>query len=562
MTGDVHGRWFETFRTTPVFARLRERPVAYFCAEYALDPGLRQYAGGLGVLAGDMVREAADRGIPLVGVGLYYHEGYLCPTKDVGGRTVEICVRRSPAEAGLESVVGPDGERVRVTVPIEDRQVRVQAWRWRRGDVQVLLLDADVEGNEPTDRRTTDRLYVSDKQTRLRQELILGIGGLRMLEALDIHPSIYHLNEGHSALLAFELIRHEMQERGLGFDEAKQFARRRTILTNHTLVPAGNEVYSNDLVALALGRYAEELSVPVSELVKLGLVQESSVFSMTMLAFRTSAIINSVSRLHAKKAKEIWTDHPMVAVTNGVHVPSWDRVGEAAGTPAGFWARHLENKRALLDVIREKTGRSWDEEHLLIGWARRIVRYKRPLALLEDLGRFLSLARSSDRPIRLIFAGQPHPGDEDGQALRKELLRLVDGDLKDVAAYLPDYDLDSAGSLVAGCDLWLNTPVVGFEACGTSGMKAALNGVLPFSTPDGWVAEADLFRVGWSIGSDHVAQDGLDRLDRDILPMYYARNADGVPEEWTALMRHAREMAANRFSATRMLREYVEMLYS
>jgi glucan phosphorylase len=486
----------------------------------------------------------------MVAVGLYYRVGYR-PGEPI-----------SPESVGLEPVLGKEGEPIVVRVPVEDRVVQARAWKWKRAALDVLLLDTDLEANTPTDRRITDRLYVDDKQTRLKQQIVLGIGGLRLLEALDIHPSVYHLNEGHSAMLTLELVRHQMLERGLGFDEAKQFARRRTVLTNHTLVPAGNETFNNDLAATVLARYGEELSVPVSDLVKLGLVQESSIFSMTMLAFRMSAIINSVSKLHAKKAKEIWTDHPMAAVTNGIHVPTWDRVKADVSAHGAFWKIHQERKRELLGHIEAETGRKWDEDALLLGWARRIVRYKRPTALLEDAKRFAAMARNADRPVRVVFAGNPHPSDEEGTALQKELRALIDGELSDVACYLPRYDLATSPLLIGGCDVWLNTPVVGFEACGTSGMKAALNGGLPCSTRDGWVAEVELYRVGWALQSERVGADLLDVIERDIAPMYYSREDDGVPALWEEHMRNARAMALNQFSATRMLRGYIETLYS
>lgn len=543
--------WFGEFRKSNTFLRLKERPIAYFCAEYALDPKLPIYAGGLGVLAGDVVREAGDQGLPFVAVGIFYRFGY------------RLNENIDATAFGLEPVVDALGERIVVQVPLEDRDISIQAWRWNRAGVAVYLLDTDVEANTDSNRCITHRLYDDDKQTRLKQEIILGIGGMRLLGALDIHPSAYHLNEGHSAMLAIELIRHEMAERGLGFDEAKQFAKRRIVLTNHTLVPAGNENFSNDLVSALLARYAERISVPVSDLIKLGLVQESSIFSMTMLAFRMSAIINSVSRLHAKKAKEIWTDHPMATVTNGIHVPTWDRLATAdISAPGAMWHAHQERKRALLARVAVETGRQWGQDELLVGWARRMVRYKRPLAVLEDVRRFAALARDARRPIRIVFAGNPHPSDEDGLALKKELKHLVDGELRDVAALLPMYDLGISPDLVSGCDIWLNTPVVGFEACGTSGMKAALNGVLPCSTRDGWVAEAELFGVGWALHDDRVSGDALDVLERLITPLYYERGVDGVPTEWETHMRNARDMALHQFSATSMLKGYVEMLYS
>jgi starch phosphorylase len=562
MTHDEDLRWFEAFNGSTPYKRFEERPIAYFCAEYALANEIKTFSGGLGVLAGDMVREAQDRKLPLVAVGLYYHEGYLCEVKETGGKPVEFCVSIPPASVGLVLAVDGKGEPLRVRVPIQDKEVLVQAWMWRKDGLTVYLLDTDIEGNDTKDRMITNRLYVADKETRFKQEMVLGIGGLRMLEALNIHPSVYHLNEGHSAFLTLELIQHQMKERRIGFDEAKQFARRRTALTNHTLLPAGNETYSNDLAALHLARYADELGVPVAEMVKLGLVQESSVFSMTMLAFRMSAVINSVSRLHAKKAKEIWTDHPMVAVTNGVHLPTWDRVAKDISAKGAFWKRHQELKAELLATILEKTGRKWGTEELLLGWARRTVKYKRPLAILEDAKRFAAIARNADRPVRIIFSGHPHPSDEDGLKMLASLRAIVDGELSDVAAYLPGYDLESSKRLVSGCDIWLNTPVVGFEACGTSGMKAALNGALPVSTNDGWVAEAELFKVGWLLDDARVGTNALDILEKEIVPTYYARTSDGVPEPWEEYMRNSRDMITNQFSATRMLREYIETLYS
>lgn len=553
--------WFAKFDGGLLRQRLAERPIAYFCAEFALEPGLRTYAGGLGVLAGDMIREAGDRALPLIGVGLFYHEGYLCERTGDGAPT-ETCERISPEKCGLEPARDAKGDRIVVKVPLQDREISVQAWMWAKTSVPVYLLDTDLEANSPGDRNITDRLYVGDKETRLKQEIVLGIGGLRLLEALDLHPSLYHLNEGHSAMLTLELIRHEMSERHLGFDEAKQFARRRVVMTNHTLVPAGQELFSNDLVSVHLSKYAESLQVPVSELVKLGLVQESSVFSMTMLAFRMSGIINSVSRLHARKAKEIWTDHPMAAVTNGVHLKTWDGLREDKEDAGAVWTAHQARKRELLKTVRERTGRDWKEDVLLLGWARRIVSYKRPMAVLEDVKRFAALARSADRPVRIIFAGHPHPSDEDGARILKELRALTDGELKDVAAYLPDYGMEDAMQLVSGCDVWLNTPVVGFEACGTSGIKAALNGVLPCTTRDGWAAEVDMLGIGWNLDSPRVTADLMDVLEKNIAPLYYARDAAGVPEEWEKNMRHARKMTQDRFCATRMLREYIETLYS
>ena len=553
-------RLFEKLRATPQFERFAQRPVAYFCAEIGLESELPQYAGGLGILAGDMIREAGDLKMPMVAIGLYYRQGFVCPTKEVGGVKMEVCPIVPPSQNGFEAVIGKDGKRMHVTVPIHNRDIKARVWKRDVRGTPVYVLDTNCEENTPHDRCITDRLYCNDKELRLKQEIVLGIGGLRLLEAMNIHPSIYHLNEGHSAMLALELIRHEMDERHIGFDEAKQFARRRIVMTNHTLVPAGNEVFSRDLAAMLLQRYSMELSVPAQDMIKLGLVQQSSEFSLSMLAFRMSSIINAVSRLHAQKAKEIWSDHPMVPITNGVHVPTWDAVGDAEGQGA-LWMKHQECKAALLAHIKKTTGRDWGQDEMLLGFARRIVRYKRPMAVFGDQGRFGGIARNIARPFRFVIAGHPHPTDPDGEAMVAEIKRLCDGEFRDVAVYLPDYDMKLSKMLVSGCDVWLNTPVVGFEACGTSGMKAALNGTLTLSTRDGWVDEADLREAGWALRDENVTQDIFDRLERDVLPMYYTRNAEGVPEVWELYMRNSRRMIMDHFTATRMLREYVETMY-
>mgnify|MGYP001570247206 CR=1 FL=1 len=472
-----------------------KRPIAYFCAEYAFDKNVSTYAGGLGVLAGDYLKEASDQNLPVVAVGLMYGDTRLSPVLEID-------------------------------VPIQDQDIRVKVYKHMVGVIPVYLLSC------------SGKLYTTDKETRLKQEIILGIGGLRALEALGIHPIAYHLNEGHSAFLALELIRHEMQEHKIGFEEAIIIARKRIIFTNHTLVAAGREVCSNDLVALMLAGYAQELGVPVAEVVKLGLVQESSTFSMTMLSLRMSEKINAVSKLHAKKAAEIWTDHPMIAVTNGIHLKTWDQVGE------NLISGHQRQKQKLIKDF------GWDPKTLVLGWARRFVEYKRPLAILENLDRLQTL------PVKIIFSGEPHESDVKGHEMLDTLLNLIKTKIGDQVVYIPNYNLEIAKHMVSGCDVWLNTPIVGFEACGTSGMKAALNGTLPCSTRDGWVDEAELYGLGWILENENLGQNILDILERDIVPMYYHR-----PDQWQSHMKNARDMAINQFSTTRMLSEYLDKLY-
>lgn len=549
-----HTDWFTQLRSSQAYTTLKERPIAYFCAEFALSDRLPTYAGGLGILAGDYVLEAAEQQIPVLGVGLYYKEGFYHKELSKEGAVVDVHMVGAPNKTDLTPVVNKKGETVIVTVPVHDHTVSARAWAWTKNTVTVYLLDTDIEQNEEVDRHITDKLYVVEKETRFKQEMILGIGGLRMLELLGHHPSVYHLNEGHSALLVLELIRHEMQEHNIGFDEAKERAKNHLLFTNHTLVAAGNDVFSNDLVGLLLGHYADELAIPIQTIIDLGLVQESSVFSMTMLALRTVGKINAVSKLHAEKAKTIWADHPMFPITNGVYILGWDMVHEVDR----IWERHQERKQMLLDRIAKETGERWDPQTLLLGWGRRMVRYKRPLALVERLKRFNDLARNTERPIRLVFAGHAHPSDQDGIGMLEELQYRLSSDLRGLAVYIPGYSKDLAQLMTSGCDMWINTPVVGFEACGTSGMKAALNGVLPLTTNDGWVHEVNLYDIGWVLNDSNVTVDVLDKLEEEILPLYYSRNDKGVPEIWVRMMQNSRKLIFDEFSMTRALHAYLE----
>lgn len=481
--------------------------IAYFCAEYALNSTLPTYAGGMGVLAGDYLREANDQKLPMVAVGLFYD------------------FDNSPKIAPL----------LQIEVPIQDQMVPVQVYKYSVGSIPVYLLSAPP---------ITHKLYVADKETRLKQEIILGIGGLRVLEALNIHPDIYHLNEGHSAFLTLELIHHEMKEKHISFEEAIFHAKKQTVFTNHTLVAAGSEIYGSDLISLVLSGYAKEIGVPVEDIIKLGLVPESSVFSLTMLALRMSNNVNAVSKLHAKKALEVWTEHTMIPITNGIHIKSWDMVGD------NLVEGHKKRKEELMKEI------GWDPNTLILGWARRFVEYKRPLAILDQLERFLKIARNPQFPVKIIFSGGPHESDEQGQKLLEILQRVIKDKAGDVVTYLPNYNMTIAQKMVSGCDVWLNTPVVGYEACGTSGMKAALNGTLPCSTRDGWVEEIDLYKVGWALDDDNLQNNILDVLEHDIVPMFYQNKQD-----WYEHMQNARNLIKTKFSTTRMLGEYQERFY-
>src|SRR5258706_1606038 len=556
--------WFKQFILSPEYAFMRDNPIVYFCAEYAINDSIPTYAGGLGVLAGDIVREASEQEIPLVTVGLYYHEGYLHHDLDEKGVVIKSSPRINPASVGLTRVVDAQNNPIVVTIPIQNTQVYVQAWFLQTGSVRSYFLDTSVPQNDEESKNITDRLYASSKEIRFKQEMVLGLGGLRLLEALQISPIGYHLNEGHSALLTLEIVHREMQIHKRSFQEELDNTKQHIFFSNHTLVAAGNDTFSADLASTLLIGFAKEIQIPVSEIIKLGLITESNIFSMTRLALRMAGKINAVSKLHAQKAKKIWKDYPMIPITNGINIKTWDNTlaeSNSVDKKQNIWEKHQRNKKALLEYINTATGQSLDVNTLMLGWASRIVGYKRPLLLFDNLKAFRELATSQDMPVRVVISGLAHEDDNEGLEILEQIQRIVTEDLKGVVVYLPDYSMSLAKTLVSGCDVWLNTPVVGFEACGTSGMKAALNGVLPFSSADGWVAEANIYEVGWILQGENVSSDILSILKNQIAPLYYSRNSNGISEEWIKMMRNARDMTINQFSATTMLRKYIEEFY-
>ncbi len=535
--------WFETFRKGKEYELLKTKPLAYFSIEYALSDKLPTYAGGLGILAGDYIKELADQQIPSVAVGMYYQNRYGFDSHAVEQREHTIL---TPEHQDLTPVMDSEGKQLMVSVPMQDRDVFVKVWLWQQQSIPVYLLDTNVAENTPEDQRICYELYNADKEYRLKQEMILGIGGFRVLEALHISPSIYHMNEGHSALLALEIVRHEMQKRQISFHDAVGLASHHIVFTNHTLVPAGNDMFGTQLMMVSLQRYAEELEVPVQDLVALGTITDTHDFSMAMLAMRLAGRINGVSVLHAKVAQTVWPEFKLQPVTNGIHIPSWE-----------FTQSHSEGKKQLLAYIKEQTGQDWDENVLLLGWARRMVLYKRPLALFGDIKQFVQMANDANRPVRVVLAGIAHRADDEGKGLTLRLQELVHNELEGLVVYLPGYSKTLSRRMLSGCDVWLNTPVVGSEACGTSGMKASLNGILPVSTKDGWMAEVDIPSMGWEIESDMVQSSLIATLQDKVIPTYYQEGK----EAWQRLQDQGRKVVKEQFSTTRMLKDYFEKTY-
>jgi glucan phosphorylase len=538
--------WELTFKESEDYKKLKDRPIAYFSAEYALSPTLPIYAGGLGILAGDVVKEAGENDFPMIFIGLFYKKGQNDIILQEGGDNKEI------------DLVSNAGEPVIISIPISNRQISFQVWHWSTGGANVYLLDTDVTQNTPEDRAITERLYVEDRELRLKQEILLGIGGFRFLRhLLGLHPSVYHLNEGHSAFLALELVHHEMLHQRVDFVTASAYAKKHILFTNHTLVPAGQELFASTSVSSALEAYAKEIEVPIEDIVKVGLLKENpDLFSMTNFSFYFAGKSNSVSVLHGQKALLVWPEYPMENITNGIYLPRWDSVK----SEEDLWGSHQSNKIKLLKYIKENTGETWDENVLVFGWGRRLVPYKQPGAFIEDVEAVMKLAGDSQRPFKIVFSGPTN--DQQESELLIELKKTINEKLKGVAVFLPHFNIDLATLMVSGVDVWLNTPIVGREACGTSGMKAGLNGVLSLSTKDGWVAEADLSKCGWVVDeTENLSSSLLDITERDILPLYYQHLQNTENSTWLSYMRNARTLIKNEFSTNRALREYTEKCY-
>jgi glucan phosphorylase len=517
--------------------------------EYALPKNLPIYAGGLGVLAGDYVQEAYNQKFPMVAIGLFYSKK--CWLNKAGN----YCVINDPVALGLKPVVDKFGNKIKAYLPIEGRDVAIQAWLYDEDTIPVYLLDTNFEENDPSDRSITDILYITEPGVRLKQELILGIGGVRMLEALGIKPSIYHMNEGHSAFLVFELAKMIMTEKSIDFRQAFTEAKKQIAFTNHTLVVGGHDLFDRGLVAWVLNSYSVEIGMPIAELLNMGVGKDKKSFSTTDLAFEAASKTNAVSKLHAEAAKQVWPDREMLPVTNGVSIERWDNVRVSAD----LFDKHAENKRNLLQRIKNETGIKWGEDELIIAWARRLTGYKRPVSLFDDIERAKKLLNTPGRPVRVVFAGYPHYLDEEGNWFLARLRDLSDRDLKGSMVYLERYSTDLSAILTSGADVWLNTPIVGLEACGTSGMKAALNGTLVCSTNDGWLPEVDLGSIGFILDNE-LSTSLFNTISGQIVPQYYESKAGSGPN-WQDKMVKSRSCIMDNFGADRMLLDYIEKSY-
>ncbi len=605
---------------------LGARPVAYFSAEFGLHESLPIYSGGLGILAGDHIKSASDLGIPLVGVGLCYEKGYFRQRLDLDSWQredyIDVDHRLLPLRPAMAG-----GSPVQVSIETRTGVIHARVWQAAVGRITLLLLDSNVDGNLSEDRELTARLYGGDHRVRIRQELLLGVGGIKALDAMGLSPGVLHLNEGHSAFAALELVRQRMVTEGLDAFEAMRRVAAQVVFTTHTPVPAGHDAFSPELIDEHLGPLADRLGLSHNDLMALGRVNrydQGENFGMTVLALKLSHRANAVSSLHGQVSRSMWRPLfndvaeervPIGHITNGVHVQTWlapnmrdvyDRhLGpdwpQRAAEPA-LWARidaiddgelwetHQALKVQLIDIVRRRVAKQAERrgesaeyvaqmrktlgyDALTIGFARRFATYKRANLLLRDFEAIASLVNHPQMPVQFVFAGKAHPHDHPGKEVLQQIARLMkDPRFAGKLVFIEDYDISVGRHLVQGVDVWLNNPRRPLEACGTSGQKVVLNGALNMSVLDGWWAEAYDGRNGFAIGMGethtstemHDARDGASLLSvlRDtVIPLYYDRNKDGLPREWIARMKRAIRTLGWRFSADRMVMDYVLKAY-
>ncbi len=608
--------WFQ--RTYPDHAA---RPVAYFCAEFGLHNSVPIYSGGLGVLAGDHCKAASDLGVPLVGVGLLYTKGYFDQRVRLDGWQEDADDPLDPTITPLAPVLDTTGHPYLATIPIGDRMLHVGAWRMMVGSVPILLLDTNLEVNDPQDRSLSLKLYAGGPEMRLRQEWVLGVGGVRLLRRLGIDPAAWHANEGHAAFMLVERVR-ELTTAGTALDDAIATVRATSVFTTHTPVPAGHDVFTRDQIAGCVGPFLDDSGMDREVFYRFGRHpdHDHGSYHMTVTGIRLSGRVNGVSELHGQETRRLWRvlwperepmGVPITHVTNGVHLATWmahpmmDLMDRHLGSGWGnqlddptmwdrvlalddgqLWRVHLELKDRLLEYIREDARRRWRDRwkepaHLMsagtllgrdaltIGFARRFATYKRADLIFRQPDRLRQILIDPRRPVQMVFAGKAHPADEPGKRMLQTVYNAAhDPSFEGRIAFLEDYEMHLAHRLVQGVDLWLNVPRVPMEACGTSGMKAAINGVPQLGTLDGWWAEGYSGRNGWAIPlgprdrqDEHDADHVYELLESEIVPLYFERDAHDVPTGWVERMRHTLRDGLKRFTARAMLQRYATEHY-
>ena len=598
--------------------------IAYFSMEFGLHESLPIYSGGLGILSGDHLKAASDMGLPLTGFGLLYRYGYFCQKIDLNGKQTEFYEENEWYSKPIKKITDKNGDDIVIEIKIRGEIIYLKVWEIQVGKISLYLLDANLEQNKPQYRKITDYLYVSDREMRILQEIVLAFGSLKLIEELGIQPTVYHLNEGHSAFLIIKRLNDLMNAKGFSFDKAREFIRLSTVFTTHTPVPAGNEAFDLKLVENYLADNIKSLNMSFEQFADFAKTSDSADFSLSVLAIKFAKHLNGVSKLHSIVSKEMWhliypdiyeDEMPIDAITNGVHIHSWisRQMSRLFDRYIGFdyehsadeetiwknilsipdieiWEAHQQRKQQMITFIKnrlreslmykssefatgEKIKNVLSPNKLIIGFARRFATYKRANLILKDKNRLLRMIRDPERPVQFVFAGKAHPADEFGKAMIKEIIDFAKENLvEDSFVFIEDYNINVARHIVQGVDVWLNNPVKPKEASGTSGMKAGMNGVMNLSVLDGWWPECYNSKNGWSItaGSEQAdpqirdildANEIYDILENEIVPIYYNHDKNRIPSQWIKMMKHSLYDVGRGFNMHRMLREYLDKFY-
>ncbi|HSX02055.1 MAG TPA: alpha-glucan family phosphorylase [Candidatus Saccharimonadia bacterium] len=535
------------------------RTIAYFSAEYSVADSLPIYAGGLGILAGDTVQEAGAQGRSFHAFGLVYHEAF------TAGDTDNRPIMGRLSADGFEIVRNDANQPLILEIPVSGEMVKVRAWRKYYQTACLTLLDTRLEDNSPGAQKITNHLYDSLPGVMLQQQVVLGLGAIALMENLGIEPDIYHLNEGHMAFVGLAVaLRHQRLHPELSLTEAIAAVKPKLVATKHTILAGAGLMLEHNELEAALGPVLAAAKGSAYDLMTLG-GRHDGRFSTTKFLLALTHRANGVSAIHVRSEAEAHPNSPLITITNGVFVSRW-RAASLDGTPLEFddhnlWQMHRENRGLLLDYVKAETGKRFHPDHLTVVWARRMTAYKRPELLVSDLDRLIALAHHSTRPIQFVVAGQANLADSAGLALMNQVIAASRRpELADSFAYLPHYNPMTARLLVQGGDLWLNTPIRGQEACGTSGMKASLNGALQLSTSDGWIDEIEIEPLGWELPVDEPGPALYHILEHEVAPLFYNQSA-GLPQGWIKKMRAAIDLTEHQFTATRMLNEYYDRLY-
>ncbi|BDY13870.1 alpha-glucan family phosphorylase [Hydrogenimonas cancrithermarum] len=595
-------------------------PVVYFCAEYGLHHSVPIYSGGLGFLAGDILKESSDMGLPMVGIGFMYPQGYVRQVIGSDGWQNGANESIDKDTAPIERVLDENGEHLTIQVPFIDPPVYTAVWKINVGRVTLYLLDTDIEQNDPWDRQISSHLYAPDINQRLRHQIVLGIGGYRVLEELGIEYSILHLNEGHPAFALFERVRAFIENEGMTLDDAIERVKKSSVFTTHTPLQAATDVYSFDLMSHYFSGYWKRLGMEKEEFMRFGMNPDKpqAGFNMTVFGLNMCEYRNAVSKKHCDVTRKIWRNlfeseeraaEAIDYVTNGVHLSTWlgDELTDELDKTLGenwlnmqdvsdiwlridelderkIWDLHYTYKVRMVNFIRERVRRKWSDEGidplvamaegvmldpdvLTIGFARRMTAYKRPDLILHDLDRLEKIINNFSRPVQIVFAGKAHPADNPGKKILQRIFKTAqDPRFRGRIAFVEDYGENVAKYLVRGCDVWLNNPLIPMEACGTSGMKASINGTLHCSTLDGWWPEGFSGQNGWAFGGDVSSDDSdaaalYDTIEEKIVPLFYILDENNLPIGWIRMMKEAMKSVAPNFSARRMMKDYLSKFY-